>query len=357
MDTIAYLVYGNRLEYQLELTYSVLSAAHFIKNDPSQWRIVLITSAHSPRYDLPVEHLFYTEDEFTAWTRGGTYMHKAKVHALSKAVNHYKSRVALIDTDTAFLAHPATLFQKVGPGKSVMHALDGTLENHAYWQPLLEKITGSVSGFEVNESSRMLNSGVVGIDYADKELLNKVCDFIDALQAISPVFDIEQFAFGTVLDRFTSLSTCPETVRHYWGYERAFFHSQIAELFPEFSPDRFNRYVSNPPKLVGFPPKRLTDQVRARIVAKLRRQGADYRFAYLAYLSALSSRATSQRNANAWATVAVRSLQRQNLDAPYVQRDFRGLARPDECTWMNADTVRLCSHYWRELNLRQKSSS
>jgi hypothetical protein len=47
MNTLVYLVYGSRREYQLVLTYSVLSAVHWANDAGLDFRIALITDDQS----------------------------------------------------------------------------------------------------------------------------------------------------------------------------------------------------------------------------------------------------------------------------------------------------------------------
>jgi hypothetical protein len=139
LNTIAYLVYGAQREYQLELTYSVLSAVHWLAGDGSNCRIALITDEANQRPDLPVEHVVFCSDEFSSWTRNGQYKHEAKVHVLLKALDKFKSKVALVDTDTYFNVNPPRLFEQIGPGQSVMHVYEGLLGDDEYLGPVLER--------------------------------------------------------------------------------------------------------------------------------------------------------------------------------------------------------------------------
>lgn len=348
MKTIAYLVYGSRREYQLELTYSVLSAIHFIGRQPSNYRVVLITDQGNERPDLPIEHLTFSRQEFNSWTRSGTYMHKAKVHALMKAMDHFKGSVALIDTDTYFLDHPDRLFQRIGPGKSVMHASEGNLRQYEFWNPLLERVTAPIAGYDVTGESKMINSGVVGVDFADRHLLDEVVPLIDSLYDIHPIFNIEQFAFAAVLSEHTQVSVCPDVVYHYWGCERGFLHSQIEHLFPTFSSELFYRYVDAIPRL-GYPKKQRSDQFKAMIVGLLRHHGNEYRFAYIAYLSALTLSTSDPPNASVWAGIALTMLEKNSFPAKHVVRDFAKMKNALDFSWLASKTRQDWIRYWERI--------
>jgi hypothetical protein len=350
LKTIAYLLYGSRPEYQLELTYSVLSAMHFLRRDRSDYRIALITDEANRRLDLPVEHLIFSSDEFRRWTRHETYMHEAKVHALMKAIDHFKSAVVLLDTDTCFLNHPEMLFQRVSAGKSVMHSSEGSLERFGSWNPLLERVTEPVAGYRVSRASEMRNSGVVGVDFSDRHVLDEAVLLIGELHGIYPIFNIEQFAFTAVLNKHTQVGDCSDIVQHYYGYERPFFHSQIGQLFPMFSAELFDRYVGDLPRL-GYPRKRRSDQLKAMLISSLRRHGNDYRFAYYAYLCALGQSAANAPDASIWAHIALKSLRNNRFPVEHIERDFGKMKHAHDYQWLTSETKQEWILYWESIGV------
>lgn len=346
MKSIAYFLYGGKPEYQLELTYSVLSAAHFLTKTPADIRLVVITDEENRRPDLPVEHLIFDAAQLADWTPNG-YRHQAKVHALRMALDHFQDAVALVDTDTFFLKHPGTLFDRVDGGNAVMHARDGFLREHPSWRPILERVPEDIAGCAISGDTEMFNSGVIGLDFSQRALLEDVLVLIDELYAISPLFNIEQLAVSAVLEKHVVVNLCPDTVSHYWGYQRHFIRAQIAALFPAFSRELFESYVTELPA-VGMPRKARRDQIRARLKDLQRRLGSDYRFAFLAYLSAFSARDTSI--ADAWANVALDMLEVTQIRSPHVATDFRQFTVPrlNAHGWLSADTRRRWIAYWEK---------
>jgi hypothetical protein len=322
VKTIAYLVYGDKPEYQLELTYSILSAAHFLRNERSAIRIVLVTEATMRRDDLPVEHLFFTRTDLDQWTGNGGYYHAAKIHALMHVLNRSEGPVVLIDTDTCFKLSPSAMFERISEGSSLMHTREGLLRDLSCWHPLLEKIRGPIAGYDVGPLSPIYNSGVVGVPQSARSFLKEALELMTELRSTHPVFNIEQFSFATVLKRYTRLNVCPDIVWHYWGPVRRFCHVQTAAMFPHFSKELFDSHVGRLPT-IGYPPKRKVDQLRARIKQLLRLGGPEYRFSYLAYLSALSN--PDPIMAKAWASTAVDAIKAINLDPQLVREDFPAL--------------------------------
>jgi hypothetical protein len=349
MNTIAYLVYGSRRQYQLELTYSVLSAVHWSAGSGSDCRIALITDEANQRPDLPVENIVFSPDEFVGWTRNGQYKHEAKVHVLLKALDLFKDKVALVDTDTHFNVNPLRLFEQIGPGQSVMHAYEGMLGNDRCLGPVLERIGNLPLSYPISHETRLFNSGVIGLQYSDRHLVKDVLTLLAQLYSVYPAFNLEQFAFSVVLDKRTSLTDCPGLIRHYYGYEREFIHAQIAELFPEFSAEIFNRHLRVLPGIGGYPKKRKLDQLKARLKAIVRREGSEYRFAYLACLSALSNAESSPPNANIWARIAVFMLRQHEFVIADIERDFCAMRRLEAYSWPNEDTQHAWTEFWQEV--------
>jgi hypothetical protein len=350
VDTLVYLIYGSRREYQLELTYSVLSAAHFASRGGANLRIVLITDEANRRPDLRVENVVFSAAEFANWTQNGQYRFAAKIHVVRKALDLFGGKVALIDTDTYFKVDPRWLFAKIGPGRAVMHAYEGMLGEDLYLGPILQKISAEPTlSYPVGPTTRLFNSGVIGLDYRDRELLQDVLLLCAELYRIYPAFTTEQFAFSIVLHSRTFLSDCAELITHYYGYRRGFIHTQLDALFPHFTPEAFQRYVRALPALAGFPPKRKLDQIRARLKAMVRREGPEYRFAYLAYLSALSSARASPVHANIWARINVAVLRHNEFPIESIEQDFGVMKSPQELGWPSSETQDAWRLFWREL--------
>jgi hypothetical protein len=319
------------------LTYSVLSAAHFLRSKEA--RIALVCDQANCRPDLPVEHLVVSDAEMASWI--SRYKYAAKAHALWLGLERYGGAVALVDTDTVFRSNPLDLFRRVGPGRSVMHAEDGVLGDHAYWSGLLDRLDGPVEGYIVSPRSRMMNSGVVAMHETDKAAVPAALGLMNALNAMEPIFNIEQFAFTAALGQRTEMTASDDVIWHYWGHQRRFAHAQIDALFPEFNEDTFRHHLDAPPP-IGMPPISALTRVRARLLQLVRRCDADYRFAYIASLCAVG-----ERN-NEWAHVALDALELMERLPPEVRTDFdrfRG-QRLDAHAWLGSEVQQRWKAFW-----------
>lgn len=333
MKVLAYLIYGDKREYQLELALSVLSALRFLKeSEQSQDAITIgvISDRHDLGFDLPVDHILVSPEEFAAWTQGGTYNYRAKILALMKAIDHYQAPVALVDTDTYFLDSPARLFDRVSPQASVMHNFEYEIRNKGYWRPVVEQLGDGIEidGVLVSPKSPMFNSGVIGVDAANRSLLDKALAVMDKVYALSPIFNVEQFALGVTLNQYTKLTSSADLVWHYWGLDRDFIHAQTDRLLQKSSFADLESLLANLAALkLGSPAKPLWDKALSRFLGFSKGWSDDYRFAYLSYRCALSYAGKDKEYANAWAKLALSAV-KTAIDEAILNLDSAGTDRP-----------------------------
>lgn len=235
MKILLFQIYGDRRVYHLELTYSILSATRFLKADPAGIRLVLAVDAGNRRPDLPVEHLEMTPARLHEWQMGGSYNHAIQAYALHHAVRRYDAPVILIDSDTVIREHPRQLFDRIAPGRTLMHAREGRLGDSIewpQWDALIRKSGGAVAGWPVSSDSVMYNAGVMGIHPQDAPLMEDVKAAMQSIRENSSMFTAVQLAASLVFGARTELSVCDDLVEHYWGGPRAYYHYQMQRMFP-----------------------------------------------------------------------------------------------------------------------------
>jgi hypothetical protein len=159
------------------------------------------------------------------------------------ALERYEGPTALLDGDTYFRRSPWRLFDRIGPGRTAMHVREGLLdrlpgENHAELAAVLQAggpwtdLAGRP--LTLTASEPMWNSGVVGVDPADRRLIDEAIHLTDQLCSRLRMHTLEQFALGIVLGRATRLREALDVVFHYW--DRAFrdpFHEQLPQLLAQ----------------------------------------------------------------------------------------------------------------------------
>lgn len=363
MQIIAYLSYGNRKEYQLELYFSILSALRFLKDTPDEIRICVISDHPKDFGDrLPIDCLSFSQAEFAEWTHGAS-LHRAKICALMRVMDHYQAPVALIDSDTYFLDNPTKLLERITPQQSVLFGFEHVMNTDQLWQPLFEKLGDRIDfgGVFLDQHCTMFNAGVVGLHNANRSLLDKVLAMVDKLNETHHVFTDEQLSFSIVLNQLTKLSLSDDLIRHYWGwYERRFIHVQIARLFKELNAENLERLVfdSTPLRFEDCPPVSLKDRFISKLLGLIYRWDHHYSFAYFSYRNALSYASKDNEYANAWAAHALQGITKSLTDfsaaSPrylrHIKRDFRHFSKNSiaQLDWLSPEMKDNWLKFWQQ---------
>ncbi|KRW96170.1 hypothetical protein [Paracoccus sp. MKU1] len=309
MKILLFQIYGNQRAYHLELTYSILSAMRFLRSDPAGIRVVLAADAENHRPDLPVDHLPILPDTLLEWQMNGRYKHAIQAYALHHAVRHFNAPTILIDSDTVFHSHPKQLFERIGPGKTLMHAREGILQDSPEWpewENLIRSTDGVLAGWPVSRNTTMHNAGVLGLHPQDAPLMEGVKAVMQEIRAQSSVFTAVQLAASVVFGTETELSNCDDLVEHYWNGPRAYYHHQMKHMFPDVLQGGGVGGMDVPlMPLEKDPPSPLPNRIAARIKRMRRNGDSEYAYAYLAYLNALSLRDKDLDMANVWAVTAL----------------------------------------------------
>lgn len=347
MNRLAYLLYGNGPAYHLELTYSVASALHHSRAAGGEpFEIVLICDEASVRPDLPIRQEVISAATLSEWTRGGKYNHEAKLHAMKLALSMGGERTVLIDTDTYLAASTQRLFDPIAPGRSLMQADEGLVRLNDAWLDHIAALGDSVGGYPIEPETRMSNSGVIGLHRDDAALVDAARQLMHDIDARVNVFNAEQFAVTLALRRKTTLQHCGPEVGHYWGWTRSLIHAQIGQLYPQRSSAAFAELVRTLPG-VGFPPKRPIDQLHARLSALVGRHSPDYRFAHVAYLSALANRRRDRIVATGWAEVALNVLTKARVPPAKAKRLFHKVGTAASSEWLSTPVQERWANYWK----------
>ena len=227
MNNLAYNVYGSATHIN-EARFSVLSALKFLIPGPRDWRIVVCTTAPEMFAGFPVEVEVIDDATLVAWKGPERFEYRAKIEALRFVMDRHPAATTLLDSDTYFLRSPRELFAKIGPGRSVMHAHEGPFFAAAAHPEYARRFEEEYSDFVVPldhapfrtspREARISNAGVIGIDLADRPLLDRVLALTDAVYRRIPGFWVlEQLAFSEVLRQATDLTEARSIVEHYWG--------------------------------------------------------------------------------------------------------------------------------------------
>ncbi len=363
MAVVLYLHYGSDQRYTRQLIFSILTALRYRGGSQTSPRIVVMSSEPNPVPLLPVEFLSISREQFESWTGEGTFGHRAKPLALRHALLHYNEPVALVDTDTYFIADPALLFERVSTTTSVMHCHENiTISADWQWEPLVSQIGDGISigSLRVTPQSTMWNSGVVGLHPLHAGGVDEIVAVIDQLHALAAVFSIEQFATSLVLERYTELMPCTDVVEHYWTNSRTFSMLQVDRFLARYPlTDVDAAIAATADARPGIPPMSRWDTYVSRLLGKLRGWDGHYQHTYLLYRTALHYAGSDAEIATLWAQSALSFTRdivkpvcsdQARLDATLlrVQRDMPQFApgKLEQLGWMGAKARSEWLEFW-----------
>lgn len=353
MFNLAYLAYGASPNHQLELTYSVLSVLRFLQQDPPDIRILLICDEANRRPDLPVDELIIPDLQLREWQMDGQYAHAAKPNALAHVLRRFGLPTVLIDTDTILNHHPDQLFARLAPSKALLHTCEGPLSaltaQAAAWKQLIEGSGGRIADYPVSWSTKMYNSGVIGLCPQDVAVLEDSLRLIEAIRAEVEVFTAEQLAVSIASSSRLEIATCEDLVTHYWEGPRAYFRYQMARAFPGVADGGGLATIPEKlPELRTLPPYRADIALRARLLRTRRGGDAAYAHAWLCAQSALRH-SNDSALANAWAENALNMLlYAVHRPHPQITQDFAafGPTAQTKLAWLNPALSRRWQDFW-----------
>jgi hypothetical protein len=216
---LMYLSYGPG-PHVSEVVFSAMSALHTKRADDT-FEIVILTDDAAPYADLPVTIELITPQQMTDWAGPGGFGHRRKIVAFATVLKRFGVPVVLVDGDTYFRKSPQLLFDRIGPGRSVMHVREGELGYLAAHGYMKERLSGLVvdtptaGKFELPAETVVFNAGVIGMDPSDAKLVDTVLELTDAIHAASPSWLSEQVAFSMILRTRTRLSAVRDIVFHF----------------------------------------------------------------------------------------------------------------------------------------------
>ncbi len=353
MRVLLFQNYGSNLAYKLELTYCVLSAYQFLKNEPENIHLALICEDHNKRPDLPVENLIIPNELIHDWQQNGTYVHGFQAYALEYAIKYFNATVILVDTDTVFLNHPKYLFERISPGRALMNAKEcpiKELPEWPDWKSLLQETNGMIGKRTVTEDSIMYNSGVLGLHPSDSDLLCEVQSIMRSILEKSSVFTAVQLAYSLVLTEETDVAVCDDIINHYWSENRAYFRYQFARMFsPIVSGKLLDSLEFKLPVLHENPPVKFRNRLLSRWKKLHGDSTEEYRSAYLAYISALSCKNADPELANVWAEQALNMLTwgiKRSISNAYLDFTAFSASEISQQNWMNHELRDRWIAYW-----------
>lgn len=255
---LVYLCYGASERHWLELRASLLSALRHLPGDCGV-AVVVATDrperVHALGLDVEVAHL--EAATLARWRGRHDYNHRIKNAVVPWLLDRYETPVCLVDTDTFFIASPVKLFDRIGPGRTLMHAPEphgaGDRIARALDGATLRSALGGAWCFEEG-GVNVWNSGVIGVDPSDRAILDEALWLSDEVYDRVKIFNVEQFAFAQVFMRRSTVSEADDVVVHYWGAYRPFFHVRARRAFARVEGRSVDEQIAATASLHASPP-------------------------------------------------------------------------------------------------------
>lgn len=242
---LLYLCYGQEEIFRQTL-FSILSLMHVCGPHLGGHRVAVYTDRPERFAALPVECVALSEALLDSWMGGSDYIHRRKTCTIIAALDRFASPVAFVDADTYYTADPSRLFARVGPGRACFHLCEGFVEHtgtpfdRALAKQLARADLRLRSGEPVRlAGARMWNTGVVGVDPADRPLMLDALELSDRIWATADpagafgkkIHHAEQFATGYAF-RNCRLGEAGDCLYHYWPKAaKEAFAPVLADLF------------------------------------------------------------------------------------------------------------------------------
>lgn len=206
---ILYLAHSST-RIHLRTAYSILSCIH-VHRGSLPCPLVLYTD--DPDFYAPLASSIrivpLARSDIDSWVRAaGDYKNivKAEIFRLQK------DSFLFFDGDTVLLRPLQPLFGRLSPDSSIMQKREYRLGGRPDFASLVAD-----PGFpDFTPSTRMYNSGILGVHRDNLPVVWRVRDLVLAIRARHPVRTPEQLVDGTLLSQKTRILTAPAWIYHYW---------------------------------------------------------------------------------------------------------------------------------------------
>lgn len=281
--TIIYLMYGHR-RFKLQALFSILTLYYYIQMKLDQYQILIYTDndktlkKYLGNIPITIEHL--SPEKIEDYKGKMKYKHRIKICVIKDALQKYKNDILFLDTDTFFLKNPLPLINKISEEVSIMNEPEYDMQDRKFEscdmltlrRSLEDPVTLNGKTFIIPFSTIQWNSGLVGISYKNLHLLEDIVSINDQLYTNRPVFFVEQFAIGYILQTRTNLICSEDYIKHYWRaaekdimnyHLKRFFWKNKKKQIKELAKEAFE--LAQQHKALKLPEPTLLDKILLRI--------------------------------------------------------------------------------------------
>lgn len=228
-NAILYQAYGGQ-DFVNECRYSLLKYLQVYNlTPPAHTAIVVYTDMPDAFADFApfLQRLStrpLTNETVQKWRGAINFVHRVKIEMLLDFLQTYQGNVLYCDTDTYPLAPIQPMLEDIRRGDFYLHEYEGMINkavNPSFhkWEAFLSQtpLFYNSKPVQFSKKIKMFNAGVVGLNSADKYVLQDVLALTDTIYAKFPKHIAEQFAFSYCMQNSGTVKTAGHLVAHYWN--------------------------------------------------------------------------------------------------------------------------------------------
>lgn len=180
--------------------------------------------------EQPVRYILLTPGKISEMRGSIDFLHRMKIACIEEAFELSAANVLYVDSDTFFIADPATSMQQLSDSCSFMHLPEYRFRElrsmkmpaakpfHAFLDLINKNIFYGANGADIPVSldHYSWNAGVMMLHGSVKSLLKNVYLLTDQFYPRTRNHASEQYAFSVVLQNNLTLRRCDDIVYHYW---------------------------------------------------------------------------------------------------------------------------------------------
>jgi hypothetical protein len=211
--------YGKE-EIRTEALYALWSALAWRGEPPLDVHVYTDDAAPFGPLAGRVDVRVLSPEEIRDWRGPHDFIHRLKAAMIRDMVRRFpREKLAYVDADVFFTGPLAALFERIGPGRSVLHLREYSVATHDSAQ--MRKFRAhmgalSFRGRPLDLSRDMWNAGVVGMDPSLFAVVDEWMDWIDAIYPHYKRGLVEQYGICRLLQREGTVGPTDDLVFHYW---------------------------------------------------------------------------------------------------------------------------------------------
>lgn len=221
-----------RLVY--DTLYSILTLIYKIASDENVNIIIVTDQANLffielKNIDIPLNIKITIEDvdesTINDWTKNGN-IYGVKIYSLKRFFCKYKQNVLFVDSDMFFINNPVSLFDLIDEQDTVLMYRKRQFDLFEIISSRREDVDDSIimqnNKIVLNNSTYTIpfhcscyESGVLGINYLNKNLIDNVIDFYNRFYDCFKYDNSEEIAFGYVFQNNLKIKFAYDILNHY----------------------------------------------------------------------------------------------------------------------------------------------